>query len=782
MPDFWPRLRNARWARGIAALATITLVLLRFLPAGQPPLIDQLDIGWAWGVSVAAAKHWGFGQDLIFTYGPYAAVATLPYEPALRGMALAGGAVLGMSFAAGLLGFAGPWRALLMALLLPLALPFDALALVQPLPALLLALRTEPKSGLPRASWLVILACLPALALLPLIKGSYLGSSLLYLAALCLAVWRSTGLAPAIALPALTLPLSLGTWLAAGQAASGLAVYFRIMAEVISGQNAAMVIAQPGAFWRHAVMAILASLCLWLLLALRLRGTALFRLAAAGLFAGLVLVILKAGFLRQDTYHEITTAGAIGLAFALAALDRPARQAAAGIGLCALTLGVGLHSVPFALPTAPELLASPLRQVQLLANLLADPGAERRAHDAAVAGIRGLPWPVQGSADIYSAGQVRLLASNVDWHPRPVFQSYLAFTPLLAGLNRDHLASPRAAQNIFLRIEPIDGRFPPLEDGASWPGLLSYYAPAGYDAPSGIAWLRRLGDAAAAAKSATPGETLLDVTLPRGTKVNLPASDDAIWAEVDFRPTRLGRLFGSIWRLKLPGIIVTDAAGRQSQSVYVPGMGQDGFIISPVIRSTADFLHLYDAAPHQALAGRRPVSFAIDIDPDYAFAWKANYHVRLRRLALPSHPAQFAIDGGARPQPVEMPPPSPQARCVLDTLDGAPPGQTPLPAALAVSLDGWALFDGQDVQVNDLIQLVLRAGDGNTYAAQATAHPRRDVVAAFRLGPEAKPGFTQAIDAAALPPGIYSLGVAISRGKETRLCSLPGQIRVAGPH
>lgn len=110
---------------------------------------------------------------------------------------------------------------------------------------------------------------------------------------------------------------------------------------------------------------------------------------------------------------------------------------------------------------------------------LADSQALRRDFDAALAKIRAqhaLPLR-EGTADIYSHEQSDLIASGNRWNPRPVLQSYSAYTPALAWANRDHLQGPAAPDTIFFRAETIDGRLPALDDGPSWFALLEHYRP-----------------------------------------------------------------------------------------------------------------------------------------------------------------------------------------------------------------------------------------------------------------------------------------------------------------
>ena len=63
------------------------------------------------------------------------------------------------------------------------------------------------------------------------------------------------------------------------------------------------------------------------------------------------------------------------------------------------------------------------------------------------------------------------------WSPRPVLQSYSAYTKELSLQNAAHLLGERAPRNVLFNVQPIDNRLPSLEDGSSWPVLLANYLP-----------------------------------------------------------------------------------------------------------------------------------------------------------------------------------------------------------------------------------------------------------------------------------------------------------------
>jgi hypothetical protein len=195
----------------MAWLAVTLLVFARFLPGEHVTMFSALDDGWAQGINLAVQRGMVFGRDIIFTYGPFGPVETRLYDPALRPMVIAGASILTLGFATGLQALARPAMAVLVALVLPLVAN-DALAYAVPLPALLLCARAPQNARLPHGTRRAVLALLPALALLPLAKGSLLIAACLATALLAAMLWRQGSRTLAAGVPAAVLACLLLLW------------------------------------------------------------------------------------------------------------------------------------------------------------------------------------------------------------------------------------------------------------------------------------------------------------------------------------------------------------------------------------------------------------------------------------------------------------------------------------------------------------------------------------------------------------------------------------------
>jgi hypothetical protein len=143
---------------------------------------------------------------------------------------------------------------------------------------------------------------------------------------------------------------------------------------------------------------------------------------------------------------------------------------------------------------------------------------------------------LKGTTDIYEYDQSVLLASDNTWNPRPVIQSYSAYTPALASLDEQHLRGRDAPDWVLFELQTIDGRLPSLDDGPSWPALLDNYTFISYDGQFVLMRKNRF---------IHPNSGYDDVstkTYKAGATVTLPETDGLLFADVDLKPTLAGRL------------------------------------------------------------------------------------------------------------------------------------------------------------------------------------------------------------------------------------------------
>jgi hypothetical protein len=146
----------------------------------------------------------------------------------------------------------------------------------------------------------------------------------------------------------------------------------------------------------------------------------------------------------------------------------------------------------------------------------------------------------------------------------------------------------KAPDNVIFKIEPIDGRLPSIEDGASWPILMINYVPT-FLTENDFLFLRKKGTIdkigeqfMLASEKHTFGE---NVVLPR---INRP-----IFAKIEIKPTIIGRLANILFKTSELQITLELNSGIKKQYRLIAGMARSGFVISPLIENTTEFSILY---------------------------------------------------------------------------------------------------------------------------------------------------------------------------------------------
>jgi hypothetical protein len=303
-------------------LTAISLFVLTLFAVIVPfaPLMPSAGLDPSWRFAMNEAVHLGlrFGTDIMFTFGPYAAIYTREYHPATDTLMLLGSSYLAASFTAGFLLLtlrAGKlWLLAWVLLLAGVVLLVDSLMFFYPV---LVALycnslfaqptHAEPLTANPAkpAVWLIVLFA--PFGLLALIKGSFFILCAV-IAGLCCALflsekrWRFAVIC--IAAPSASCLLF---WVLAGQSLAAMPAYFTTLFPIVSGYMEAMSTLGSkreiaGYLFATAVVLGVVFLCV--------QQSLKHRLFLTSCYALLLFLSFKAGFVRHDG-HAVIAAGAV---------------------------------------------------------------------------------------------------------------------------------------------------------------------------------------------------------------------------------------------------------------------------------------------------------------------------------------------------------------------------------------------------------------------------------------------------------------------------------------
>lgn len=679
----------------------------------------DLDSSYIYAMNEAVARRMQFGRDFVFTYGPFASIYTHRYFPATDRMMIFGSALLALSVFLVFWVSAQNANARFGVLAIPLVLSQqdlpDAVLITLPLLLMLLCLRGGRESRLRTVS--VILG-FGAIALLSLVKVNAVPSVFLAGAigingvgrnSIRLAFWSSLAFVATLAL----------AWLSAGQSLLNLPNFFASQMPLASGFADAM--STTGKWSEVPSFIICAAALTYVAWAHADQGTK--SLAAIGT-AVVLFLSFKSGFVRQSGHVQQAAINLVFVGLFLLMQDVK-RVSAVTFTLCVLgwaAISAGHRSVS-PLAVADGFADRVFSSAQGIRHRITDASYLEHMLDRADETIRTeQPLPTDAStADLYPSNLAALFANRIDWSPRPVLQSYTAYTPTLAAMDETHLREHGAAR-VFFSISPIDGRYPTLEDGPSLVPLLNFYR---VKAMAGnYAVLDRLTEQRRIDLSAP----VYEARVQTGQAVAIPSIDEPVFAKIDLQPTLIGKLTSIAFKSAQLTLETTYADGRVADYRFIPGMASAGFLLAPTLSNASDFVALQSPDWKDYLSSEMPVSFRIFGASGTRLEWGRFFNVKLFAVHLRS---DNTVDSILFKDPEKIANIASYAStpyCSIDLINGVAPGDKPVPNNSSVlRLRGWAIVSGPLGVANDSVAVALVSNDGTALAYPVEKVERADV-------------------------------------------------------
>jgi hypothetical protein len=241
--------------------------------------------------------------------------------------------------------------------------------------------------------------------------------------------------------------------------------------------------------------------------------------------------------------------------------------------------------------------------------------------------------PLSGTVDAfpdYSAVVVSL--PHVVYTPRPMFLSINAQTHSVLQANARFYRGPRAPRTVLFEVFvypalPHD-RYPTTADGPSWLALLSHYEVTGTTRDFVV-----LGRARTVPYTLEP---LGARDIHFGDAVALPgARGGMLWARIEVARSALGTLLDAVYKVPPISIVVDPKRGPKQSFRLVPEMAREGFLLSPLITSNADYILLSQARHGHDLSREiGPLSSLTLRTSEPASVYKKTIRLRLYRLRL----------------------------------------------------------------------------------------------------------------------------------------------------
>ena len=603
-------------------------VLVPFSPKMPAP---GLDSSWALGLNQAVALGLSFGNDIIFTLGPYSSIYTKAYHPATDWMMIGGGLYLACAYWISLIllmkGIKWYCTLFLAINLLVMTYARDSLLFIYPLLVGLTCYKTlsineaipKHSTPIPFHTKLAVAFLFTPFGLLPLIKGSLL-IICLTIALLCTLffLWHkhTTLVFISLASPLVSMMLF---WIGAGQSITYLFHYLITSLVLASGFTEAMAFTGNN---NEIIIYLCATLLICFSITWQKQIPFISRFFLLCLFFVFLFLSFKTGFTRHYGHAFIASTSILIAALLLPYL---------------FNSKIIIPIILFCLYSS-NYIAAHYTQISISKNILSTyasawHGLKNRCtnkswlHQNFTLSLNFMKqqasFPkIQGTTDIYSYNQAYLIASEIPWAPRPVLQSYSVFTPWLAKKNKAHLLSEHRPDNIIFKIEPIDERLPSLEDGMSWPLLLNDYQPT--QLINDFLLLRK--------RNASPPVITLVAKEQHalGEVIKVPNINHPLLLEIDIKPTFYGLLALTFFKANPLLIDIELKSGVKKQYRLITNMAKAEFLISPLIESTQEFALLYSNA---ALLGNKQVSsLSINSEPSHSYHWQETYTILFKEM------------------------------------------------------------------------------------------------------------------------------------------------------
>jgi hypothetical protein len=731
---------------------------------------EGLDPSWAYAMNIVISQGWSIGEHVVFTFGPYAPVVTKTFHPDLYGMTMLASLYLAASFF--LIShcvFKSSWIWVRIGFILTLWSVFyfpDTLFYIYFLMFYVYVgmniANNRPLSWFDKLTFVLGSSCFGMIAL---IKGSLLIGCFLTISLSAYAICISSNYKRAVAVVLIPLFSLMFFWLAASQDFESLPNYFSSLIPIVLGYTEAM--SSKGSL-TEIYYYLASGFLIIVLLMLFSKGVIFIRFLLIIMFSLIIFLVFKSGFVRHDAHALIASSTLLLISILAASLI--AKRAS--IILLFLSFfswySVSINYTYFA-SVNPFVIIND-RYVSALRGLrtqLDDYSELEKKYLSAIKNLKneGQLLDLKGTVDIYSYDQSYLIASGNIWNPRPIFQSYSAYTKSLLEKNRDHLLGENSPDNIIFKIQPIDGRLPSLEDGVSWPVLLAKYRPTKLLQES--LYLERRVDAIIPQGEFTKR---IDAGVYQiGESIQLPGKSDLLFATIKLKKSIGGKLVNTLFKpSQLEIKLVLD-----DDSVYsyrmISGMAESGFFISPLIRSVEEFGLLYSDVKN--LSHLMVKSIRVDV-LDNALMWADDFEINFFAVQYESSPNFFEVMNFSLPYASDFRRIKVSSSCFgsIDYANGVRNDDKIVAASSFLNIHGWLATDVNLPLIPENIHLIISDERGRRWFLDAVKSSRPDVGNHFQQPLLDLSGYKIFADVSGLK-GNYSLTLAYSNGGDFFSCS-----------
>jgi hypothetical protein len=191
------------------------------------------------------------------------------------------------------------------------------------------------------------------------------------------------------------------------------------------------------------------------------------------------------------------------------------------------------------------------------------------------------------TVDVFSHAQLAALENNLNYRPRPVIQSYSAYTPYLQNLNLAFYRSDKRPVWLLFKLQTIDKRFTALDDAPVLPYILKNYELMGAEGEFLLLKLKKDPPADVRLTRIHEQKIAFGETVDLSRWHTMP-----VLMQVEMKPTVLGKMIAFLYQA--PPIAIHSISGAQQMAHrFIPSLAQHGFMVTPLLLNNEFLIDFY---------------------------------------------------------------------------------------------------------------------------------------------------------------------------------------------
>ncbi len=228
------------------------------------------------------------------------------------------------------------------------------------------------------------------------------------------------------------------------------------------------------------------------------------------------------------------------------------------------------------------------------------------------------------TVDIFPWDIALVWAYDFNWSPRPVFQSYSAYTQYLDGLNAKHFSVEKAPQAILYSYKSIDGRYPLFDEPSTFASVIHNYT-----------LVNRSGEFLLLSYDPEKKNTYIEkdlgtVTVEPGQPIKIPKYDSGyVFGYIDLEYSNLGKFMKLIYKpalahIKFKSYYLTSSVDFR----FIPDVSKNGVFLSQFVGNNDDLASIFSGNIRQNI-----YEMIIDVDNPLHY----EKHINIRFVGIPAN-------------------------------------------------------------------------------------------------------------------------------------------------